>query len=451
MSRRCLLVLACCALLCGASHAQIIRPQGNTIIVAGPPAPVLVGPAVDLMLAGPNVRFQWQAGAGQTTPVRYEICVREPNRSCADPTSAIYRPSGVLLTEGVLQQPTLRPRPGEPGFGVPTAGAGAGVPTYFLPATLPSHFKGRRLEWSISACVPDARPVRFANAPAELCTPSSRSMVWPLSLPTLMSPSQNTVLTTLTDQFSWAVSDGQGIEYFLVCIAARGMPCPTAPAVQPFVSTTRVDKLQFTPPQGMLATFMGEALHWSVAACNSILGCNYAPARSGFRVPIVEGSWDSIYEVTQNAKCRNCHQMFAENEVYRRHIDQGRFTREQNPPGSFSDFYLCSTCHTEEKGFALNWRSPPGDRSLDVARTNPGLCDVLRVDRDGSPLTGGETGAPHALRDPLIHWAVDRIPGLGYEGWRQRFEKWTAARRPCCSNPGPQGCGSEPPHGQFTP
>jgi hypothetical protein len=166
-------------------------------------------------------------------------------------------------------------------------------------------------------------------------------------------------------------------------------------------------------------------------------------------VPIVEGSWDSIYEVTQNGKCKNCHQMFAENEVYRRHIDLGRFTREQNPPNSFSGSHLCNPCHTDATGFADAWRAPPSDRSLDVARTDGHLCQVLSVDREGA-LTSG-TGAPHVLRDPLIHWAVDRIPGLGYEGWLRRFEKWTAAKRPCCSNPGPQGCGSEPPHGQFTP
>jgi hypothetical protein len=438
-------VFTCCALLFGAGHlaAQIVRPQVNTLRVAGPPAPVLVGPAVDLMLAGPNVRFQWQAGAGQTTPVRYEICVNEPNRSCADPASAIYRPSGMLLTEGLLQQPTRPPRPGEPGFGAPTSGQGAGVPTYFLPATLPSHLKGKRLQWSISACVPDARPVRFANAPAEICTSSSsRSIIWPLSIPTLQTP--------VTDRFAWAVSDAQGIEYFLICIAARGMPCPTAPGVQPFVLTARVEQaLQFTPAPGTLATFMGETLQWSVAACNSTLGCSYQPARNSFHVPIVEGSWDSIYEVTQNAKCSNCHQMFAENEVYRRHIDLGRFTREQFPPGDFGQHHLCNSCHSEATGFAMAWRSPSGRSSLEVARTDVGLCQELRVDRE-AVLTSG-SGAPHLLRDPLIHWAVDRIPGLGYEGWKRRFEKWSAAKRPCCSNPGPQGCGSEPPHGQFTP
>jgi hypothetical protein len=437
--RRLLSFLTCCALLPGAVQAQFVRPQGQTIIVAGPPAPVLVGPAVDLMLGGPNVRFQWQAGAGQTTPVRYEICVSEPNQTCADPTSAIFRPSGMLLTEGVLQQPTRLPRPGEPGFGLPTGGTGAGIPTYFLPATLPPHLKGKRLQWSISACVPDARPVRFANAPAERCTSSSpRSLIWPLSVPTLLSP------------FSWAVSDTQGIEYFLVCIAARGVPCPAAPGVQPFVFTARVEQaLQFTPAPATLATFMGETLQWSVAACNATLGCSYQPARSSFRVPIVEGSWDSIYEVTQNAKCRNCHQMFAENDVYRRHIDQGRFTREQFPPGDSTASHLCNSCHSDATGFADAWRSPSHHNSLDVARTDVGLCQELRVDREPS-LTSG-SGAPHLLRDPLIRWAVDRIPGLGYEGWRQRFEKWTAAKRPCCSSPGPQGCGSEPPHGQFTP
>lgn len=460
--------LACIGLTCAAFAAEPpskVRLQGTqtnqprTIgLVPGPPAPVLVGPASDITLTGPSVRFRWQAGAGQTNPVRYEICVTEVNQPCTGPAAAIFRPSpDAINIEPALPQPTVRPRPGQPGFGQPPMSEGSPPPTFFLQAVLPPSFKGRRLQWWVSACVPDPRPGNFrAGVTPELCTASvSRIMSWALSVPTVRAPGSNSVLSTLTDQFSWDVVDPQGIEYFLICVATRGKPCPAAPGVQPSVVVAQVPfapmvPYTFTPKLRSLelGTMMGETLEWTVAACNAALGCSYQPARSSFQVPILDGSWDSMYAVTQDAKCQNCHQMWAENENYRRHVDLRRFTREQNPPGEFNrGTEGCRDCHTAAAGFADAWSFPSSDANLAVPRTDQRLCGVMKVDRERFLTTG--SGAPHLLGDPLIHWAVDRIPGLGYAGWQQRFAKWSAAGRPCCSSPKPGGCVSEPPHGQF--
>lgn len=444
-------------------EAQINQPQLiGQALVPGPPAPGLVGPAWDATLTGPNVRFRWQPGAGQTTPVRYEICVTELNQPCTGPAAAIYRTTGdVINIEPTLGQPTLNPKPGDPGFGRPPMSEGSASPIYFLPAVLPTHFKGKRLQWWVTACVPDPRPRRYApgtapGAPAELCTASaSRIMSWALSVPTLRAPFNNTVLSTLTDQFSWDVVDPLGIEYFLICFATRGTACPAAPGVQPSVVVAQVPSVPavprtFTPRLRSLelGSMMGETLEWTVAACNSALGCTYQPARSSFHVPIVEGSWDSMYAVTQNVKCKNCHQMWSENETYQRHINLGRFTREQNPPGRFNDGHNgCHQCHTAAAGFADGWRFPSSDANLDVPRTDVRLCRALKVDNE--PFLSGNTGAPHALQDPLIRWAVNHIAGLGHSAWAQRFSRWSAAGRPCCSSPKPGGCVNEPPHGQF--
>jgi len=195
---------------------------------------------------------------------------------------------------------------------------------------------------------------------------------------------------------------------------------------------------------------MGETLEWTVAACDTALGCSYQPARSAFRVPIVDGTWDSIYAVTQDPKCKNCHQMFAENANYQRHITLNRFTREQNPSGqAYGTFGHtgCDQCHTAATGYVDGWFFPPGDRNLDVARTDQRLCQVMSIDQEGSLDVG--TGAPHLLGDSRVRWGVDHIPGLGFAGWQQRFNKWTTAGRPCCSSPKPGGCVNEPPHGQF--
>jgi hypothetical protein len=440
------LILACSAIVASKAQAQVGQLQSDqATVVQGPPAPVLAGPAPDAMLMSGDVRFQWQPGPNQTSPVRFEICVREPQQSCADPAAAIFKPSGVLLTEGVLQRKSADPR-------FPVSGEGTGVPTYFFRATMPQHLKGKRLLWSISACVPDTRTVRFANAPAEICSSSaSRGMAWALSLPTLRAPASNSVLQTLTDEFSWD-AEPQGIEYFLICFAARGTACPTVPGIQPLAQVMQIPSgptvpRSFTPKRGTLElnTLMGETLEWTVASCNYRLGCTYQPAHRAFRVPIVEGSWDSLYVVTQEAKCKNCHQFLARNDTYRRHIDQGRFA-----PGDEKEPRTCDGCHNAETGYVDGWR-PATFSNFDVPLTDSHVCQALRIDDDArhSLCLSCKTGAPHALGDDLVRWAVDRIPGLGFDGWKRRFEMWSAAKRPCCSSPKSYGCASEPPHGQF--
>lgn len=450
-------------------QAQTNQPQlvGQVLVPGpGPSAPTLVGPDWDATLTGPTVRFRWQPGAGQTTPVRYEVCVAELNQPCSGPAAMIYRPvPDVINIEPTVGQPTLNPKPGDPGFGRPPMSEGSAPPIHFLGAVLPPQFKGKRLQWWVSACVPDPRPSRYApgtapaTAPPEQCASSvGRIMHWALSVPTLSAPAHKSVLGTLADRFSWNVADPLGIEYFLICVATRGTPCPAAPGVQPSVVVAQVPSAPavprtFTPQPGSLElnSMMGHTLEWTVAACNAALGCSYQPVRSSFHVPVVEGSWESMYAVTQNEKCKNCHQMSADNATYQRHIALERFTWEENPTWEAGGgLKRCHQCHTAATGFADGWRFPSFELSLDVPRTDKNLCRALKVDHEGFVPMFPATGAPHALKDPLIRWAVDQIPGLGYAGWAQRFDKWSRAGRPCCSSPKPDGtCGTEPPHGQF--
>lgn len=474
-----LMPIACClAFACSAiaaeptSKVRLHEAQPNQaqltsqILPPGPPAPSLVGPAWEATLTGPTVRFRWQPGVGQTTPVRYEVCVAELNQPCGGPTAMIYRPPpDVINIEPTVGQPTLNPKPGDPGFGHPPMSEGSAPPIHFLGAVLPPQFKGRRMQWWVTACVPDPRPRQYApgtapsTTPAEVCTASvGRPMSWVLSVPTLGAPAHNSVLSTLTDQFSWNVVDPLGIEHFLICFATRGTPCPAGPGIQPSVVVVQVPNAPavprtFTPAPGSLElnSMMGETLEWTVAACNASLGCTYQPARATFHVPIVEGSWDSMYALTQNEKCKNCHQMFADNATYQRHIALERFTWEENPTGRTpGGSKRCKDCHTAATGFANGWRFPSDVMTLDRARTDPNLCRVLKVNKQGHPPFEASTGDAHLLEDPLIRWAVDHIPGFGYAGLVQRFDKWTRVGRPCCSSPKPNGtCGTEPPHGQF--
>jgi hypothetical protein len=177
---------------------------------------------------------------------------------------------------------------------------------------------------------------------------------------------------------------------------------------------------------------MGHMLHWTVAACNTPLGCFYQPQYRRLNVPIVDGSFDSIYPVTQNAKCKNCHQMHAENDTYLRHIQLGRFTRDEIPPTRVrGDIQVqgqwinkCRTCHTAASGFTDSWRAPDRSFSFDQPMEGP-ICGQAKA-----PLYN-KSGQEHLLHDDNILWAVDRIPGLGRANWQQKVNAWWGVGAPC--------------------
>jgi hypothetical protein len=275
-------------------------------------------------------------------------------------------------------------------------------------------------------------------------------------LPTVIQPTSN--LPKLTQpSFTWTYGNQQGVEYFLVCVFNAGVPCPAQPTVQRYVVVAIVQgALGFSLPQDV-SPFMGQTLYWTVAACNAGLGCFYQQQYRRLQVPIVDGSFDAIYEVTQNAKCKNCHNMHLENETYRRHVQLGRFTKDEIPPSALNGFRInkCQTCHTAATGFTDNWRAPgdlspgPGDLGFDQPISYD-FCSEIKSGGGFRP-----EFQDHLMFDNLVLWAVDRIPGLGRARWQQKVKAWfnNRAQCPCyyafpSSPPAPKGCQL---HGQFIP
>ncbi len=409
-----------------------------------PPGATLVGPAQNAVIAAPAVRFQWLAGTGLTGMPRYEICVRRLNQTCESPDATIIRPTGTLLTEPLPAPrfPPAGPRPGDPNFEPPVGGTG--TPPYFLATNLPIRYQGTRLQWSVTTCVPREGATRLGLT-NEICSASaSRDFTWALPVAALGAPVDGITLPGLNVAFSWQYANTQGIEYSLVCITIPGAACAAAAAVQPFVYVARIQGTsQYAFPQE-LASFMGRTLVWTVATCNAELGCAYQALSRRFVVPILDGTFESIYPVTQNEKCINCHRMFQQNPTYTRHVALGRFT-----PEDFRDrtrhVAACRNCHTAATGFADGWNAPehlPFDQPL-----GSGFCGNLKFEPG---LSSG--GVQHLRNDRLIVWAVGHIPGLGVTRWQELMSKWMNKGAPCpCDHPAQRGCAGKPLLGQFTP
>lgn len=110
--------------------------------------------------------------------------------------------------------------------------------------------------------------------------------------------------------------------------------------------------------------------------------------------------------IAKNEKCINCHEFVIENEIYQTHIDQSRIT----PQYKDSD---CAGCHTAATGFVDGWRPPlPGvsaQNFLMQDSTPSVICNAMNRLRDP---------AHHLLEDALILWAIDQIPEVLLEDWR---------------------------------
>lgn len=421
-------------------------------------APVALYPADGAFITAPAVGFTWFPGTGQSTQVRYEICVAELNQPCSLPTAVVVKvPTGIMLTQPSQpnQLAPLGPRPGDPNFERPAGSTESGPSPYNYGVTLPPHFQGKRLQWSIAACVPITGQASTGQTPESCASSAPKPITWTIVPPLLNAPADNLVLTNLLPIFTWTNGNQHGVEYFLVCIAKPNVSCPVQPGAQPHVFVARVqDALGFTPSQD-LSPFMGHQLLWTVAACNAILGCVYQPQHRRLNVPIMDGSFDSIYPVTQNAKCKNCHQMHVENETYRRHLQLGRFTREEIPPSNVGGDVLvrgdgffkvdkwinkCESCHTSATGFTNRWRAPHFRFSFDQPIDGP-MCDEFKLPRGG---INSQPPTEHLLHDDNILWAIDRIAGLGRAGWQQKINAWFSAGAPCGPTAGRR-------RGQFTP
>ena len=421
--------------------------------LGAPAIPTLINPVPNAAVGNLSVRFQWQPGAAEPVGARYEICVSGVNQPCPGPDATIFKPTGAPVAEPLPQKP-VSPRPGAEGSQRPIGTSGTAP--YFYSATLPTRFQGRRLEWSVIACTPSLQ-VTTIHAASEVCTGSSRrAFTMPLPPLALNAPGNDTELPNLTPTFSWTYGNQDGVDHFLVCIGQVGLQCPVEPTLEAHLLVAVVEgALQFTARED-LAPFMGQMLQWSVAACSAELGCTYQKPSRRFRVPIPDGSFEAIYQVTQSAKCKNCHQMSSRNDVYERHIKLGRFTREQVPPNMVNfaqrqnehgeNIDICAGCHSAATGFANNWRAPVNasfDRS-DVGQ----FCNSIMNGVSSLSLAGRE----HLELDGRIAWAVERIPGLGLEGWRHLVARWYVAQRcPCDPGSSDHGCAGARKRGQFTP
>ncbi len=435
-------------------------------------APVALYPADGAVITGPSFGVQWFPGAGQSSQARYEICVTELHQSCSLPTAVIVKvPTGIILTQPSQpkQSVPFGPKPGDPNFEPPAGTTGSTSTAYGYGVTLPTTFQGKRLQWSVSACVPVTGQAAIGQIP-ESCTSSApKPITWMLPAPILSSPSDDALLPTAIKNgfesypashsgppslwyhslrqpsFAWTYINQHGIDHFLICVSKTTSPCPIQPTVQPHVVVARVQgALGFTLTHD-LQPFIGQTLYWTVAACNATLGCVYQQQHRRLRIPMLIGSFVSIYEVTQNAKCKNCHEMHRENDTYLQHIQLGRFTRQDNPPGQFIGGMSnkCRNCHTASNGFADFWRAPDSQRSFERPLSG-GFCSALKFEPG---LSAGGIG--HLKDDPLILWAVDRIPGLGRQRWHERMTTWVWRGTPCpCDSATGKNCDV---HGQFIP
>ncbi|MDP1770394.1 MAG: hypothetical protein Q8L74_16540 [Nitrospirota bacterium] len=406
------------------NRAITLQPLGAN----GPSAPIPISPSQGAIFTNPTLRIQWQMGPGSPDPTRYEICVSEATQPCPGPTAVLFKSVGAPLREPLLQpQLGLGSQPGAPGF-QPPPGAPGPAP-FFHTVTLPYQFQGKRLRWSVTTCVPYSVPGTVSRlAQNETCVASEpRALTWMLPAPTLTLPLDNTALATTDRQrllaqpsFAWNYASPQGVDYFLVCIFKPGMPCPTQPGVQPF---TLVAQVQGPGPFTLLqdlTPFLGQPLHWTVAACNATLGCTYQPQYWRIHIPVTDGSFEALYQITQQPKCLNCHQFHRENDTYLRHIQLGRFTRAQVPASSMPNgAAICSTCHTAATGFVNNWIAPNSRKSFERS-----LQDVCSTIVSSFNVGLSTTTEEHLLKDPIIMWAADRIPGLGQSRWRELAQRW---------------------------
>jgi hypothetical protein len=433
-----------------------LQGQVQMQLAGGPPPPVLDNPAVNAVLQNPRVRFQWRPGSGQPAPTRYEVCITETSQLCSSFNAVVFKTVEAAAAAGTAQYELgVGPAPGTSGS---TQQTGTPITATHYDVTLPIRFQGKRLQWSVTACAPNTTRPAIGGRFPEGCTPSApRLVTWTLPVPTLNAPTDNISLLTLTPSFAWNYGSQQGVDHFLVCIAKPGVSCPAQPAVQAHVFVTRVQgSLRFTPPQDV-SPFMGQTLHWTVAACNAAVGCVYQQQYRRLQVPVMDGSFDAIYEVTQNAKCLNCHEMHRENDNYLRHIQLGRFTRGDVPPTAFDGYptQKCLTCHSTATGFVDHWAAPRISFDHPISY---GFCWGIKRKNIAGGSTLTQEARNHLINDSFVLWAVDRIPGLGRARWRQKLEAWFNAGAPCpCDHDPsysispPASCAGARRHGQFTP
>ncbi len=137
--------------------------------------------------------------------------------------------------------------------------------------------------------------------------------------------------------------------------------------------------------------------------------------REDFDMQVAKAEAYGIYRndflpLAKHEKCINCHNFTLFNDVYKRHIREGRITESYRD----SD---CAACHTESSGFVDGWRAPlPGinnDNFLTSRASPEVVCQAMNRVRDPEH---------HLLEDHLILWAVEQFPELTKENWTALVE-----------------------------
>ncbi len=533
------------------SHIQINQAMSETQLQAqarplgSPPLPIQDFPLAASVLNGPAMTFQWHPGAGQPAPTRYELCVAEEHQSCSSTTHAVvFRKQEDRAAAGTAQY--------ELGVGLAlgttsdATHSGTPITATQFDAPLPIRFQGKRLQWSVSACAPST-----LVAGQDACSRSlPRAVIWTLPAPALQSPGVNATVETFRPTFRWDFPHVISADYFLFCLTKPGQTCPTQPGSTALTVVERVNVVNNPQPtaflpQADLALLRQGPLTWTVAACNSTVGCiyqrtarqialavpsapvllspvtgtllspthrdqyqyqleqqpfqfswqqvagavtyklcmrenrdrdhrdSYTLARSIYRVetcntgattsrilPIPLDYWTRytesgygfhwtveacnrvercatsaprpiqievtnkksfywLYPVTQQPKCLNCHGMVNANAKYQQHVNEGRF-----PQGTdAANRIICAGCHSKATGFEDGWRAP---EHADFSRLSiPEACNNMA--RNGT-LGKGRDALDHLLNDPLIMWAIQRIPGITFSEWESRVRAWVGQR-----------------------
>jgi hypothetical protein len=211
-----------------------------------PPAPIPLSPDDGALIRPPNrengsVTFRWRSGDPIRGTDRYRICVFKKGQSCDDPKSVAYTIPG--------DRHELTPNPG-------------------LPA---DRFRGRTLEWTVSACRDSLRATGDSGSVERCATSEPRTLYWELPPPVLRSGRKD----GLTDTpgvpryvFEWEAVERAGV--YAIALYRR-LPDEigfqreifTGPWIK-HVSGTSVTIGDDLP-------FRGEDVHWTVAACTHLV------------------------------------------------------------------------------------------------------------------------------------------------------------------------------------
>lgn len=220
-------------------------------------------------------------------------------------------------------------------------------------------------------------------------------------------------------RFAWSSVPG-AVEYRF-CLKAVGEVCSESKT-----RSSRTPELIFPVDYSFWQEAEdGKRHNWVVTACNERGICGRSSERPiAFEIPSYSFFW--LYTGFQDPKCTNCHGMASGNDVYIRHVREGRII-EHDPPGyrwsdptersylqasrntRVGDKQRCATCHRRDNGFVDDWRAP--SHIMDFRRFSPReLCLFLRTSSKNEVASQARDELrDHLLHDQRVRWAVFRM------------------------------------------